>query len=97
MTTIDIHEYADVNGHVLKFDSGEGPFFDDLTKQELSELLVKAARRKELDYFESKTVWRRAPVSEAWRVSGRPPISLRWVDVDKGDDDCPDIRSRLVA
>ena len=90
-------EHAEVDGHILTFDSGEGPFFDDLIKQERPTLLVKAARRKELDYFESRTVWRRVPVTEAWRVSGRPPISDRWVDVNKGDDDCPDIRSRLVA
>ena len=68
-TTIDIHKYSEVDGHVLKFDSGEGPLFDDLTKQELSEPLVKAARRKELDYFESRKVWRRVHVSEAWRIS----------------------------
>ena len=43
-TTIDIHEYAEIDGHVLKFDSGEGPFLDNLTKQELPELLVKPAR-----------------------------------------------------
>ena len=42
------------NGHVLKFDDGEGPFFDDLTKQELPASLVKAARKKKLEYFESK-------------------------------------------
>ena len=28
---------------------------------------------------------------------GRSPISVRWVDVNKGDHACPNIRSRLVA
>ena len=49
-------EFVEINGHVLKFDDGEGPFFDDLTKQELSDLLVNAARRKELEYSKSKGV-----------------------------------------
>ena len=88
---------ATKNGEVLKFDNGEGPFYDDLTKQQLPNELVKAARRKELDYFEMKNVWNRVPVQEAWKVSGRPPITVRWVDVNKGDDEFPDIRSRLVA
>ena len=88
---------VNVDGHALRFDNGEGPFFDDLTKQELSTPLVKAARRKELQYFEDKHVWRRVPISEAVRASGRPPITVRWVDVNKGDDVSPDIRSRLVA
>ena len=58
---------------------------------------MKAARRKELDYFESKNVWQRVSIDEAWRISGRSPITVRWVDVNKGDDETPDIRSRLVA
>ena len=28
---------------------------------------------------------------------GRSPISVKWVDVNKGDDDAPNYRSRLVA
>ena len=70
---------------------------DSLTKQQLPTDLVKIARRKELAYFESKEVWRRVPIAEAWKTSGRPPVTVRWVDVNKGDDESPDIRSRLVA
>ena len=39
------------NGQILRFDSGEGPFYDDLTNQQLPTPLVKAARRKDLDDF----------------------------------------------
>ena len=85
------------HGQILKFDTGEGPFFDDLTKQQLPTSLVKAARKKELDDFEMKSVWKRVPAQDAWKLSGRPPITVRWVDVNKGDDEVPDIRSRLVA
>ena len=73
------------------------PFYDDLTKQQLPTPLVKAARRKELDYFEAKNVWKRVSLAESHRITGRAAITVRWVDVNKGDDDCPDIRSRLVA
>ena len=66
---------VEMHGHILKFDDGEGPCYDDLTRQQLPTQLVKAARRKELDYVESKNVWRRVPVSEAHRVNGRPPIT----------------------
>ena len=93
----DRWDLVNFQGRILKFDSGEGPFFDDLTKQQLPTALVKAARKKELDYFESKNVWQRVSIDEAWRISGRPPITVRWVDVNKGDDETPDIRSRLVA
>ena len=35
------------DGEVLKFDNGMGPFFDDLTKQQLPTDLTEIARRKE--------------------------------------------------
>ena len=34
---------------------------------------------------------------EARRVIGKPPITVRWVDVNKGENTNPIIRSRLVA
>ena len=34
---------------------------------------------------------------EARRRTGKPPVTVRWVDVNKGDDINPNIRSRLVA
>ena len=90
-------ELAEYNGYVLKFDNGEGQFFDDLTKQELSAPLVKAAGRNDLQYFKIKGVWKKVSTQEAWRISGRPPITHRRVDVNKGDGQHPDMTSRLVA
>ena len=58
---------------------------------------MRFARKKELDYFHEKQVWEKVPLSEARRVTGRPAITVRWVDVNKADDVNPDIRSRLVA
>ena len=70
---------------------------DDLTGQILNDRLVQEARLKELEYFHQKGVWVKVPRSEARRVTGRPPITVRWVDVNKGDDISPRYRSRLVA
>ena len=74
-----------------------GKFRDDLSKQVLKDSLVHEARRKELDYFASKGVWRKKTRAEAFRRTGRPPITVRWVDVNKGDEQNPRYRSRLVA
>ena len=74
-----------------------GAYRDDLTKQVLRDDLVREARKKELDYFCSKGVWVKRPKSEARARTGRGPISVRWVDVNKGDDMNPRYRSRLVA
>ena len=75
----------------------EDVFRDDLTGQLLDPKLVREARRKEFEYFESKGVWSKRSIGECRRVTGRAPISVRWVDVNKGDDVTPNIRSRLVA
>ena len=58
-------EEIEIDGYAFRFDNGEGPFFDDLTGQELPTLLVKAARRKELAYSEEKHVWKRVPIGQA--------------------------------
>ena len=70
---------------------------DDLTGLPLRPELCIEARAKEIAYFKSKGVWEIRPISEARRRMGRPPISVRWVETNKGDDEHPNVRSRLVA
>ena len=76
---------------------GDSIYKDDLTGKLLDPVLVTVARQKELDFFEAEEVWTKRPVYEARRKTGKPPITVRWVDVNKGDNLNPDIRSRLVA
>ncbi len=40
---------------------------------------------------------KKARATEALRRTCKPPITFRWVEVNKGDDVNPKIRSRLVA
>ena len=81
----------------LKFHIRSDRFVDDLTGLPLNEELCRRARQKEIDYFQSKGVWEIRPVNEARASMGRPPISVRWVETNKGDDQNPNIHSRLVA
>ena len=74
-----------------------GKYKDDLTGQVLKDSLVMEARKKELDFFKSKGVWLKVPRQQAFQRTGRPPISVRWVDVNKSDEVEPNYRSRLVA
>ena len=76
---------------------GPENFRDAVTGHSLDPTLVREARRKELQYFESKGVWHKRQRSEAYKFTGKPPISVKWVDVNKGDDEPPNYRSRLVA
>ena len=73
------------------------PYTDDLTGTPLDSVLVEAAIVKELSYFEEKEVWKLVPISEARRITGKDPITVRWVHTNKGDDITPNLRARLVA
>ena len=72
-------------------------FIDNITGQPLNPELCRIALRKDIDDFRSKGVWDKRRVQEAWSRTGRPPISVSWVEVNKGDDEHPNYRSRLVA
>lgn len=39
----------------------------------------------------------KVPVSECVRTTGKQPISVRWIDISKGDAESRNYRSRLVA
>ena len=70
-----------------------GKYKDDLTGQPLRDDLVKMARAKELEFFCSKGVWIKVPRRRSFEKIGKPPISVRWVDVNKGDEMEPNYRS----
>lgn len=47
-------------------------------------------------------VWKRGlyvkvPLQECWDRTGKKPITVKWVDINKGDEKNPEYRSRLVA
>ena len=84
------HVYGPAQGY-------SGKYKDDLTGQALRDDLVKLARAKELEFFCSKGVWLKVPRQRSYERTGKPPISVRWVDVSKGGGLNPGYRSRLVA
>ena len=74
-----------------------GKYKDAMTGQVLKDDLVSKARKVEIGFFESKGVWTKVQRKKAFEKTGRPPISARWLDVNKADDEEPNIRSRYVA
>ena len=56
---------------------------DSVTKQPLRDDLVLEARAKELGYFNTKGVWLKRPLGETKATTGREPISVRCVDINK--------------
>ena len=56
---------------------------DDAHGDELDTNLVRKGRKQEIDYVSSE-VWEVCDEEEAWRETGRGPVSIRWVDTNKG-------------
>ena len=47
--------------------------------------------------FRKHGVYIKVSEDQCWMETGKGPIGVRWIDVNKGDEDNPDYRSRLVA
>ena len=71
--------------------------WDDLSGQELDQEGVKRARQEEMKEFAKHEVYQKVPIKECWDSTGKGPIGTRWVDINEGDLEQPEYRSRLVA
>lgn len=71
-------------------------FFDDVNGTWLNTTLVKEARKEEIKWVHDMHIYDKVPRAQML-ADGMKPVSLRWIDTNKGDDDRPNYRSRLVA
>ncbi len=72
------------------------PVYDAVSGVPLDDGLVRAARTEELGYARKHGVYEKVPRAQA-RARGKKVIGTKWLDINKGDDKVPVIRSRLVA
>ena len=88
---IDVAE-LDVNLENQPFDFNEPEGLLEIAEEEL-----KRARIEEVSFMKKLGVWGPSSREECLQMTGRPPLSTRWVDVDKGREGRVEIRSRLEA
>ena len=70
--------------------------WDDVSGVSLDREKVKKAREEEVVWLNKKNVYQKITRQEAHQ-RGLRIIRVRWIDVNKGDQDEPNYRSRLVA
>ena len=70
-------------------------YWDEITGQALDSRLVAEAREAEVDYMRRLKVYEESSMEQCL-ADGCQPIPMRWLDVNKGDSDNPQIRSRAV-
>ena len=71
--------------------------WDDTSGESLDPVAVLAARREEITYYKEMKAFTKVPISQCIARTGRRPIGVRWIDINKGDQYNVNIRSRLVA
>jgi hypothetical protein len=76
---------------------GQEQYFDNLSGSALPPRLVEKARKEEIDFMLDWEVWEEVPVARCWQATGKGPLGGRWVDVNKGDEETPNVRCRYVA
>jgi len=64
---------------------------------ELDVRLTKRAEAEEIEFMKKICSYDVVENAECWEKTGKPPISTKWVRMNKGTDVEPDIRCRLVA
>ena len=70
-------------------------YYDEVTGVVLDPQLVKEGRRAEVDFMHKLKVYEEATMEECLGF-GLRPIPMRWIDIDKGDDENPFVRCRAV-
>ena len=70
-------------------------FYDDISGKTLPTTLVQSASAEEIKFIDKIKLWEAVPRSNMEADS--EIVDTRWVDVNKGDEDMLEVRSRLVA
>jgi hypothetical protein len=78
-----------------RMDGGE--FWDEQSGEQLNQEMVRKAREEEMEEAKKHQVWIKVSISRCWEVTGKGPIGTRWIDMNKGDVQNLEYRSRLVA
>ena len=72
-------------------------YVDDITGVQLPTDKVLEARQEELQWIHRQKIYEKRTLDECWAVTGKAPITLKWIDRNKGDSLHPNFRSRLVV
>ena len=90
---------ADPEGARVQHDDAwrHGCYQDEVTGEPIPRVVADAAAEEECASMEAWGVWDVVPREQAYQRTGKAPTRTRWVRVNKGDAQKPDIRARLVG
>ena len=65
--------------------------WDDVSGAELDTKAVKQARIEEIEYVRKMSLYTKVPIKECYERTGKAPITVRWIDINKGDRKKPQL------
>ena len=71
--------------------------WDGVSGAELHPEKVRKARAEEVEFVRKMRLYDKVLISQCYQKTGRAPITVRWIDINKGDNQSPNYRSRLAA
>lgn len=69
----------------------------DVSGVELDPKQVRKARAEEIEYVHKTQLYDKVPIKECYNRTGKGPITVRWIYINKGDRQSLNDRSMLVA
>ena len=93
----EVSHVVEIPGDLVFQDIPEYSLMDDLTGKALEATQVTGAKHEEVTEIYRRRVWVERPIADCLRDTGKPPIPVRWVVTNKGDELHPNVRCRLVA
>eukprot|EP00971_Amphidinium_carterae_P344148 6484362-Amphidinium_carterae.1 len=70
---------------------------DTTSGQPLDATLVARGCRQEMEFLRGLQAYEYSTVAECLAKTGKPPVAVGWVYVNKGDSSAPNVRCRLVV
>ena len=71
-----------------------GEYWDEITQKKLDQEGVRKARLDEMKQIHQHDVYTKVPERMCIEETGRKPVSVRWLDIIKGDEVNPEYRNR---
>ena len=65
----------------------DGMAWDDVSGKILDKDMVQKARQEEINEYHKHEVYTKVAIGESWKETGKPPVQVRWIDINKGDSE----------
>ena len=97
LSAFDRHRGGPVPDETLVEELDWTAYVDEVTGGALRRDLVEKARAEELAWVHQEQIYEKVPVHQCLERSGKRPMTTRWLDLNKGDEEHPSSRAHFMG